>query len=193
MKIINQYLKESILFNEKDTQYRLEEWKQSSNGLLLVTGYVGSGKSTLAKKIAKEYKSNYIELDTYIDEKANNDPNRPFREKMFDDMTPSEINQEYIFYQKIINNSIKKILIKTRKKKLVIEGIQLFLYEHPNDFKKHSIIVKGTSALVSMYRAFKRTVKENKKQGLWIIFKNIKDNMFIKYVESVRKLVKSWI
>ena len=81
-----------------------------------------------------------------------------------------------------------------KKEKLIIEGIQLYVYFDTKQFKKHSIIIIGTSSLKSAFRAYKRNKTEEWSKG-WStldIITDIYHNLFITKVESFIKLVKSW-
>jgi len=189
MKLIEQYLREAIIFNRKDLLYRLDEWIESKNGLLFVTGYTGSGKTTTAKKLAKKHNAEYIELDSAIGDiafKYKDELNR---------LAEENPNKAKLLYQKITDDYFNTLLKKKFNKPTVIEGINIFLYAKPLRFKKHSIIVIGTSALVSMYRAYKRNIQDKdylEREGRWGILIDIRWNLFIKKIEAFRKIVKNF-
>ena len=110
-------------------------------------------------------------------------------------MTPEQLDITNKRWLKVADASINMILNKRYNRKTIVEGMHLFLYKYPNKLKKHSVIVLGTPALKSMYRAYKRNIQDKeyvKDYGKINIFNDIRYNLFIKKVESFRKLVKSW-
>lgn len=174
---------ESVIFSSDNILYNFDEWVKSDKGKLLITGYTGSGKSTLAKELGNKYKVKIIELDSYIDIDENKV--KILKEK-------NKINELRNYFQKQTNKSINELLNK--KEKLIIEGIQIFIYDKPNNYKKHSIIITGTSALFSFFRALKRNRGEDFSKE-WTIFEIIDDiyhNLFIKKVENFIKLINGW-
>ena len=104
----------------------------------------------------------------------------------------NKIKELRTYYLNMINSTITDLLNKNEK--LIIEGIQLFLYSSPIKLKPHSIIILGTSSVVSFYRAYLRNKSEDwsKDWNKLDIIKDIYYNLFIVHVEKFIKLVKSW-
>jgi len=177
------YITESILFSSEDIKYNLNSWINSKNGKLFITGYTGSGKSTISKTLSQKYNTKVIELDEYIkiDEQYVN--------KLKNE---NKINKLKKYYQKMIDQHITKLLDSDQK--LIIEGIQIFMYSNLEKLKNHSIIITGTSVLKSAIRAYKRNKNEDfsKEWSTLTIISDIYYNLFIRKVEDFIKLVKSW-
>lgn len=183
MKVINQYLEEAILFNEKDTQYRLEEWKKGHIKNLYILGYLGSGKSTTSKELAKQYKATLIELDVLREE---------YVDKLLKDSTSPE--DEEGLYDKFIEH-LKKIAKKTTKR-IIYEGIDVLWIDRKLVLSQ-SVIIKGTSALISTWRAWKRDLKRKASgEDAWYrdktkfqMLKDVSKNQkfFTKHVNKFRK------
>jgi len=175
-----QYIKENIIFSSKNIEYNLNDWIDSKNKKLLITGYTGSGKSTLSKTISKKYNVKLIELDKYIK------INEQYVNKL---KNQNKINK---YYQDTIDLHISKLLKSNEK--LIIEGIQLFIYSDVKDFKNYSIIIIGTSALKSAIQAFNRNKNDDhfKEWDKLEIIKDIYYNLFIPKVEKFIKLIESW-
>lgn len=183
-----QLICEALFFNKQDTLYKVKEWKQSTNGLLFITGYTGSGKSTLGKQLAKRYKAQYMELDDEIGQIVT---------KRREELRNKIKKQKIHFFEEIINNYFHSLFQKKFTKPTIIEGIQIFLFNNPSKFKPHSVIVIGTSTLTSFYRAYKRNSKDKEYthsiSHWWGLVDDIAANMFFKKVERFRKLIQSWI
>lgn len=173
---------ENIIFSSKNIEYNLDNWINSKDGKLLITGYTGSGKSTLSNHLSKKYNVKLIELDNVKINK--NYVNKLKKEDKFDELT--------IYYQQTIDSNITDLLYK--KEKLIIEGIQIYLYSNLIKLKQHSIIIIGTSSLKSAIRAYFRNKTEewSKEWNTLDIILDIYYNLFITKAESFIKLVKSW-
>lgn len=184
---ISKFFYENIIFSSNDIYYNFDKWVNSKDGKLCITGYTGSGKTTLAKQLAKKYNIQLIELDSYINEndKDNDYVKELKKNKQFDKL------QDY--YQKLIETTINNVV--NNRHKLIIEGIQLFLYSDTKKFKNHSVIVCGTSTIVSFFRAYKRNRKEDwsKNWNTLDLLLDIYHNTFITKVENFIRTVKSWI
>lgn len=59
----NSIVREGYIFDSKNIEYQVDEFKQGKVKTLFVTGMSGSGKSTLAHKLEKELGINCYELD----------------------------------------------------------------------------------------------------------------------------------
>ena len=178
-----QILLERLLFSSDDLVYNMDQWLNSSDGKLFITGYTGSGKSTLASKFSKKYNVKHIELDDYIPVDVN---------KVKRLRSENKFKELQLYFDKISNKAINDLL--NSKDKLIIEGIQIFLFNDLNKFKEHSIIITGTSALKSFYRAVKRNLNSDwsEKYSFFEVVDDVYYNLFIKKVEYFIKLVKKW-
>ena len=56
-------INEGYVFDNKDIEYQVEEFKQGKVKTLFITGHCGSGKSTLGHKYEKELGITCYELD----------------------------------------------------------------------------------------------------------------------------------
>ena len=84
----------------------------------------------------------------------------------------------------------KKYAKSHKNKKFVIEGIQLFYYCKPEDFKDYAFYIKGTSAIKSWFRSLIRDAKEApnpKERNEWILNKI---EMGLEYPENERLIKK---
>jgi uridine kinase len=172
-----------MIFTTHDKKYNLDKWINSTNGKLLITGFVGSGKSTLAKKLGEKYNVKVIELDTYIC--IDKDKVKFLKDE-------NKIEKLLKYYQLQIDNTIDTLL--KSEEKLIIEGIQIFLYSNKRKYRRHSIIIKGTSILTSFRRAFKRN-KNSRFAGGWNKMEIISDiyyNLFINKVYKFNQLINNW-
>jgi hypothetical protein len=58
-------VEESIVFSKKDFEYKLNEWKNGSENVLLITGLSGGGKTTRTHELGDKYNAIVIELDLF--------------------------------------------------------------------------------------------------------------------------------
>jgi adenylate kinase family enzyme len=181
--ISTKQLYENVIISSKNIEYNIDKWINSKDGKLLITGYTGAGKSTLSEKLSKQYNIKIISLDDYI--KIDKD----HIDKLKKEKVVGKIEK---YYQQLVDSNISKLL--NRKEKLIIEGIQIYLYSDISKLKEQSIIIVGTSTLKSAVRAYFRNKTEEWSKG-WStldIITDIYHNLFITKVESFIKLVKSW-
>lgn len=167
-------INENILINKKDLYYNKDKFDSGEINLCFVIGHSGSGKTSLSNKISQENKSEMYELDDLIfikdhfsienlkkygnliysyftgqgkkfylslkEIKENNIPNEKYEDILF---------RDFIKYAMKYANSHRNI-------KIIIEGIWIFYYMKPEELKNYSVIMKGTSLLISKYRGAKR-------------------------------------
>ena len=189
MRINEMSLLESILFNEKDIYYNKDKFDSGEINLCFITGHSGSGKSTMARDMQKDNIEHY-ELD---DLQCIKDHFTMAQLKEYGDLIYSYFNgpgkKFYVTYKELVDNKIPgseyedKLFpgfvhyamqyAKSHKdRKYVIEGVWLFdrdesgtPYFKPEEFKDYAFYIKGTSLIISKYRAAKRDAKlENNKQ-----------------------------
>lgn len=170
-----------MIFTTRDKEYKLDNWINSNKGKLLITGFVGSGKSTLAKKLGEKYGVKVIELDTYI---------CIDKDKVKFLKSENKIKELCKYYQLQSDNTIDK-LIKDEEK-LIIEGIQIFLYSNKEKLRQHSVVIKGTSVLTSFIRAFNRNKNSSfaRRWGKIEVILDIYYNLFIYKLYKFKQLIK---
>jgi len=176
-------LTEGFVFKQKDILYNKEAFDNGDINLCFVTGHSGSGKSTFGLNATKGHEDT---VDTYsLDDLMCvadhftmeqlkqygeliyaffNGPGKKFYVK-YDELIEKKIpGSEYEdkLYPTFVN--FAKGYAKSHKdKKFIIEGVWLFCnddngkpYFKPEDFKDYAFYIKGTSAIVSKFRAAKR-------------------------------------
>ena len=185
----DQSLNESILFNEKDIYYNKDKFDSGEINLCFITGHSGSGKSTMARDMQKDNVEHY-ELD---DLQCIKDHFTMAQLKEYGDLIYSYFNgpgkKFYITWDELKEKKIPgseyedKLFpgfvyyamqyAKSHKdKKYVIEGVWLYDRDEsgqpwfkPEEFKDYAFYIKGTSLIISKYRAAKRDAKlDNDKQ-----------------------------
>lgn len=182
-------LNESILFNEKDIYYNKDKFDSGEINLCFITGHSGSGKSTMARDMQKDNVEHY-ELD---DLQCIKDHFTMAQLKEYGDLIYSYFNgpgkKFYITWDELKEKKIPgseyedKLFpgfvhyamqyAKSHKdRKYVIEGVWLYDRDEsgqpwfkPEEFKDYAFYIKGTSLIISKYRAAKRDAKlDNDKQ-----------------------------
>lgn len=150
-------LNESILISDKDLVWNLDKWKRGDINLLFICGYSGSGKSTLSKILAKKYNCTLSEMDmenqemkeTYKDEFSKLGPGG----------TIENPNKGKFFVRKYIERY-------GNRDKHIIEGGQLCGAGF-DSLKDYAVIFKGTSAITSSMRAWKRAWIDDENAERW--------------------------
>jgi hypothetical protein len=227
------YLNESYIINEKDIYYNKKAFDNGDINLCFITGHSGSGKSTMGAKAARH---NDIETYSLDDLQCVKDHFTMDNLKEYGDLIYSYFNgpgkKFYLTYDEIIEkklsgsdyedklfpgfvNYAKQYASSHKDKKFIIEGVWLFCDdEHgkpwfrPEEFKDYAFYIKGTSALISKYRAAKRnskydngTNKVNKgfdrfksftkdfftKNWKWYLIDEKRINVFRKYFKSLEE------
>lgn len=180
--------------DEYDIMYNKKIFDNGDINLCFITGHSGSGKSTYAHYLEKKYYPNIevYELDDVIASYNFSDENL----KEYGDMINSffKKNPKYrIPYQANIEDWIKdnkftsipeyseqvsrefvkyaKNFVKYHSRKYIIEGIQLFCYFKPEEFKDYAFYIKGTSAFKSWIRSAIRDGKDGFKNK-WMMLKD---------------------
>lgn len=169
-----------------DIYLNIEDLESGKSNVLLVTGYSGSGKSTLSHKLSKDH--GYIEA-----------PLDDFDERLVGaaELTEFPIIEEYFKSHKVLDIDYKKedpytnkdfirahdefikwcITKSSPNRKIIIEGIQIYLFVSSDLVKKYPIIIKGTSFSKSMKRRIIRNIKaiDDPKDKFIHFFKTIKN------------------
>lgn len=224
MRINEMTLLESILFNEKDIYYNKDKFDSGEINLCFITGHSGSGKSTMARNMQKDNVEHY-ELD---DLQCIKDHFTMAQLKEYGDLIYSYFNgpgkKFYVTWDELKEKKVPgseyedKLFpgfvhyamqyAKSHKdRKYVIEGVWLFEegedkkpWFTPEEFKNYAFYIKGTSAIISNYRAAKRDAKldhENKLSILrytskgffhglkWILISEKQINRFREYFKKM--------
>lgn len=205
--ITNKYLKENVelfqenvLLNKSDLYYNFEKFEKGNTNVLLITGFSGSGKSSLASELSSKYKCEYFELDA-LDFFFGGNLTKEEMEKGEPGLLAFlNVHKEYEPKKIPGNNEYKKIYVdyiqflinwckKQKDKKFIIEGLQIyetFDEKNPQSYiRSNSLIIKGTSGLVSAIRGAKRNNKENEDTTFFKEF-----NSLIKWVLQDEKQLK---
>lgn len=157
---------ESVFFSSDDLVWRKDDWGTKCPWLF-ITGHAGSGKSTMARDMSKALRVQIIELDWFdridtvkLDE---SDPNygawKIYMNCIKKTGLTSSANLHGSERQKYFLESWNHLAEALRRsgKRYIVEGVQVFTLMRGLDEPYNSpIIVKGTSAAVSLMRAYKR-------------------------------------
>lgn len=168
--------------------YNLKDWSASNHPILLITGLSGSGKTTFANKIAKEYNATLISFDVlkFYSSSSKQSQNildiflkkYPEINKLVqshwcktDRKYSNDIFFDYycnLFYDFLIEYCTKN------HKKIVLEGIQLFVRLHPSKSYGMPIIIIRNSSMQSFFNKVNRDYVK--------AYSKIKGIKFIKYI-----------
>ena len=146
--------------SKKDVFYNKDKWESGEINLCFITGLSGSGKTTLAYKLGGEV----YELDDILQNHAYSDNNL----KEYGDMIYSFFRgpgKKYRTTEQVYDESFEKSSIAAfinyaksyasshRNKKFILEGVELYWFYQPQDFRNYAVCIKGTSTLKSMHRS----------------------------------------
>lgn len=157
---------ESTFFSKDDLVWRKEDWGTKCPWLF-ITGHSGSGKSTMAKEMSKALRVQVIELDWFdrMDtvKLEETDSNYSAWKLYMECIKKTGLTSTATLHgeerQKYFLESWNHLAeaLKRTNKRYIIEGVQVFTLMRGLDEPYTSpIIVKGTSAAVSLMRAYKR-------------------------------------
>lgn len=181
--LLESYIYEGIVKNEKDIYYNKEKFDSGEINLCFITGHSGSGKSTMGRGMAKDNIEHY-ELDDLIQNYNFSDdnlkeygdliysffkgPGKKYRYYSYDDLKKctNPLDDSGDEFDKCVNIDFINYAIKYAKShpktKFVIEGIWIFFFIAPDKLKDYAVYIKGTSHLVSSFRAAKRDSGDEK-------------------------------
>lgn len=183
MKLDESTLLENNLFNSKDIYYNKDKFDSGEINLCFITGHGGSGKSTMGKGMnADHYElddvtQNWNFSDQDLKKYGNliyqffNTAGKKFRYRSEEDMeagnnplddTGDNYDKELVT---AFVNYAKSYAKSHPYEKIVIEGIQLFLFIPPESIKDYAVYIKGTSKLVSAFRAANRDTTNDGLKG----------------------------
>ena len=194
--------------------YNLQKWNTEQIPVLLVTGLSGSGKTTFAKKYAKNEHAIYISFDVlkfYPQASKQSQQllkiflsNYPeIKNFIFIQWSKTDkLNSNDILYNYYCNKFFDFLLQYSHqyKKKIVLEGIQIFVRLHPQKSVGFPIIILRNSS----FKCFINKMKRDYSKNIWpfklkIVIYLIKDayiyhfyhrfllNFFILYQYSIHK------
>jgi len=194
-------LAERYLINENDIYYNKDKFDSGEINLCFITGHSGSGKSTMGRNMGSNNIEHY-ELDdlqcvkdhfSMDDLKEYGDliysyfkgPGKKFY-ITYDELVEKDMHEgeyEDILFPEFVKYAMKYASLH-KDKKIVLEGIWFYCVSikgkpwfEPNEFKNYAFYIKGTSMIVSKYRAAKRDAKE-KHNKIIDRFKEFNKNYF---------------
>lgn len=173
-------INENILLNRKDIEYNYDKFINGDINYAIIVGFSGSGKSTLGRKLSSDNSIiEHYELDDVVTNWNFSDDNL----KEYGDLIYSffkgpgkkyRISYEYLVDNKIDEDHYERPLLKDfvdyakkytnshKGKRFIIEGVWPLIYNHnPEYYKDWCVMIKGTSYLVSDYRANKRDISDD--------------------------------
>jgi len=163
------YLNENFIFSKNNLYINFEKFEKGECNFCLITGLSGSGKSTLGESIAKKYKAEYIELDifehSYMFE--NDEQLKEAGEVFYEYLTKhkdiyAKLKTKEIQGKELgieINKFLKYVLTyirKNKKKKFVVEGVQIYAFGDPKTLKSYPMILVRTSVSKSIKQRWLR-------------------------------------
>lgn len=206
---------EGYLKSDKDIYYNKDKFDAGEINLCFITGLSGSGKSTMGRGMSSKDVEHY-EMDDVICNDNFSDNNlkeyggliesffkgfgKSFRLIRGDDNHNDSVFKSHKNYEKEITQAFVKHAIsycKSHKEtKYVCDGIWIFMFIKPEQLKDCAVYIKGTSSIKSGYRALKRDIDEDKRNGMTSLqifkheFKRIKEDVL--YAKENQKELKSF-
>lgn len=158
-------INESYLFSKDDLYINFDKFESEECNICLITGLSGSGKSTLGRELCKKYNAEYVELDKFFllgsgikGISKTFDPFFKKYSKLYKEIESAKYINDEQFPVTLMNN-ILNYCKSFKDKRFIIEGVQIFTYQN-EELKKYPIIIKNTSALISMKRMILRDRKD---------------------------------
>ena len=208
-------IEEGFLKSDKDIYYNKDKFDSGEINLCFITGLSGSGKSTMGRNMSSKNIEHY-EMDDVICNDNFSDDNlkeygglissffkgagKSFRLIQDDDKHNDSVFNTHKNYEKEITQTFVKHAIsycKSHKEtKYVCDGIWIFMFIKPEQLKDCAVYIKGTSSIRSGYRALKRDIDEDKRNGMTSLqifkheFKRVKEDIL--YARENQKELKSF-
>ena len=208
-------IEEGFLKSDKDIYYNKDKFDSGEINLCFITGLSGSGKSTMGRNMSSKNIEHY-EMDDVICNDNFSDDNlkeygglissffkgagKSFRLIQDDDKHNDSVFNTHKNYEKEITQAFVKHAIsycKSHKEtKYVCDGIWIFMFIKPEQLKDCAVYIKGTSSIRSGYRALKRDIDEDKRNGMTSLqifkheFKRVKEDIL--YARENQKELKSF-
>lgn len=206
---------EGYLKSDKDIYYNKDKFDSGEINLCFITGLSGSGKSTMGRGMSSKDVEHY-EMDDIICNYAFSDdnlkeygglvesffkgPGKEYRLKRGDEDHNNAVFDSHENYEKEITHLFVKHAIsycKSHKRiKYICDGIWIFMFIKPEQLKDCAVYIKGTSSIKSGYRALKRDIDEDKRNGMTSLqifkheFKRVKEDIL--YAKENQKELKSF-
>ena len=206
---------EGYLKSDKDIYYNKDKFDSGEINLCFITGLSGSGKSTMGRGMSSKDIEHY-EMDDIICNYAFSDdnlkeygglvesffkgPGKDYRLKRGDEDHNNAVFDSHENYEKEITQLFVKHAISYCKShkgiKYVCDGIWVFMFIKPEQLKDCAVYIKGTSSIKSGYRALKRDIDEDKRNGMTSLqifkheFKRVKEDIL--YARENQKELKSF-
>lgn len=170
---------ESMIRGTDDIYYNKDKFDSGEINLCFITGHSGSGKSTMGKKMSGS-KIEWFDLDDVIANWNFSDnnlkeygdmiysffkgPGKKFRYTSHEewkndtkwDNTDEYTNGYEVSLITAFVDYAKKFAKSHKNIKFVLEGVWIFHFIEPKDIDQYAVYIKGTSLLISKYRAAKR-------------------------------------
>lgn len=203
-------IKEGYIKSDPDIYYNKDKFDSGEINLCFITGLSGSGKSTMAGEMSKENISlddigfNYHFSDENLKEYGDliysffKGVGKKYRFQKGDDIDEllkpfngdwskfhENATKDFVNYAKSYSKSHKN-------EKFIIEGVQLYCYIPPHELKDYAVYIKGTSAIVSWYRALKRDIKQISGTDRKMKAGSHKFGQILKYFTKFEPLVKEY-
>lgn len=177
----NASLLEGFLKSDKDIYYNKDKFDSGEINLCFITGHSGSGKSTMARSMQSakvehyeldDLNQNYKFTDNNLKEYGDliysffKGPGKKYRYHSYDDMQncTNPLDDSGDEFDKCVNRDFVKYAMKYanshKNTKFVIEGIWLYFFFKPEELKDYAVYIKGTSRVLSAFRAAKRDSKD---------------------------------
>ena len=177
----NTLLLEGFLKSDKDIYYNKDKFDSGEINLCFITGHSGSGKSTMARSMQSakvehyeldDLNQNYKFTDDNLKEYGDliysffKGPGKKYRYHSYDDMQncTNPLDDSGDEFDKCVNRDFVKYAMKYanshKNTKFVIEGIWLYFFFKPEELKDYAVYIKGTSRVLSAFRAAKRDSKD---------------------------------
>lgn len=208
-------IKEGFLKSDKDIYYNKDKFDSGEINLCFITGLSGSGKSTMGRNMTSD-KVEHYEMDDVICNDNFSDDNlkeygglissffkgsgKSFRLVRNDNKHNDSVFNNHKNYEKEITQAFVRHAISYCKShtniKYVCDGIWIFMFIKPSQLKDCAVYIKGTSSIKSGYRALKRDIDEDKRNGMTSLqifkheFKRVKEDVL--YAKENQKELKSF-
>ena len=209
------YIEESNIINQKDIYYNKDKFDSGKINLCFITGHSGSGKSTMARSMQNtkvehyeldDLNQNYKFTDDNLKEYGDliysffKGPGKKYRYYSYDDMQncTNPLDDSGDEFDKCVNRDFVKYAMKYanshKNTKFVIEGIWLYFFFKPEELKDYAVYIKGTSRVLSAFRAAKRDSKDADSKAKRFLFsiKGTISTINNKYSREGEKLINKY-